>query len=194
MESLASVLSLDGLHVSLTTVVQDRLLRLRLVSRKIKLALESNIFIKINIHINDAGFEGLKACFVERWHGRVHLHCTRPWDLDSQWFKEIRDALKMHRLRPLSLLHLSVQENNLHQLVEALSEMTPAIQQLEIEYLGNGTELRAAAAPLASFGPALTMQISIQGMDPGGDQTSSWLEHLLASSISICAISFRTVR
>eukprot|EP00291_Cryptomonas_curvata_P026952 CAMPEP_0172175322 /NCGR_PEP_ID=MMETSP1050-20130122/14159_1 /TAXON_ID=233186 /ORGANISM="Cryptomonas curvata, Strain CCAP979/52" /LENGTH=176 /DNA_ID=CAMNT_0012847403 /DNA_START=8 /DNA_END=535 /DNA_ORIENTATION=- len=149
---LADILSLDDLNLYLP-LVQDRVLQLRLVSRDIMLALESKIFAEINIRINDAGVDCLTADFLQRWHGKMHLHCTRPWTPDSRWFKEVRDALLLDRLRPLSLLSLSVTGNNLHSLVETLIGLGTAIQQLEIAYHGNGAELLAAATPIAFLAP-----------------------------------------
>jgi hypothetical protein len=189
--TLADILSMDGLLI--LTLVQDRVFTLRLVSRKIKMTLESNIFLKINIRINDTGVVGLKANFLQRWHGSVHLYCTRPWKPDSRWFNEISDALETDRLRPLSQLSLTVLGDKLHPLVATLVRFGSAIQRLELTYRGNGTELVAAAAPLASLGRALTMKICFQGRDHGGGQTCVWLQHLLASSISISSISLRPV-
>jgi hypothetical protein len=189
---LADILSLDGLH-RISTVVQDRILTLRLVSRKIMMALESNVFINIHLHINDAGVDHLTSNLLTRWHGSVHLYCTRPWNPDSRWFKEVRDALSFGRLRPLSRLSVSVLGNNLHPLVESLVGITPAaIKQLEIDYRGDGAVLLAAAGPFAALGSALTMKISVEGTDHGAKQISSWLQHLLKSSIRIKSISFRS--
>mmetsp|Transcript_60459 Transcript_60459/g.126533 ORF Transcript_60459/g.126533 Transcript_60459/m.126533 type:complete len:219 (-) Transcript_60459:217-873(-) len=188
--SLADILSLDGLNFELTPIVQDRVLKLRLVSRKVMMALESNIFLKIHIRINDSGAKGLKVDFLRKWHGSVYLRCTLPWEPSSTWFKHVKDDLLSDQLRPLSLLSLLVAGNNLHPLVETLAKIGPAIQQLEIAYKGNGTELRRAAARLASFGRALTMKVSVQGRDRGGGQTSSWLRHPLASSTRINSIAF----
>jgi hypothetical protein len=190
---LADILSLGGLPLSLI-LVQDRVLQLRLVSKKIMTALQSDFFMDIKICINDVGVENLTADFLQRWRGKMHLKCTSPWTPDSRWFKDVRDALLAARLRPLSLLSLSVSGKNLYPLAETLVQLGTSIQQLEIACLGSGSDFLAAATPIASLGPALTMKISVEDNDPGGSQTSLWLKHLVASSIRIDSISFRSVR
>ena len=144
-------------------------LQLRLVSKKILMALKSSSSMDIKI--------------------RNSVPRTR----DSRWFNTVKDALLSARLRPLSLLSLSIRGNDLHSLVETLVVVGTAIQQLEITYLGNGKELLAAVAPIASLGNALTMKISVEGSDRDGRQMSLWLQHLVASSIRINSISFRSV-
>ncbi len=188
---LADILSLYGIHSALNEAVENNVLNLRLVSRNMKVALESNSILKINIRINDAGMKGLTANFLQRWHGGVHLYCTRQWEPCETWINEVRDALASGRLRPLSLLSLVVKGNNLHPLANLLTGIESVNQQLEISYCGNGTELCAAAAPLEALGRALTMEISIQGRDRG--QVSSCLQHLLESNIRISSISLRLI-
>jgi hypothetical protein len=190
---LSAILSLDLVNLALPRVA-DCVLKLRLVSREIMSALESNPWLIFNIRIKDTGVDNFDADFLQRWHGNICLHCKHPCNLGSRWFKEVSDALLSDRLRPLSLLSLSVEGGNLHPVVKTLAAIGPAIQQLEIAYSGNGAELLASAAPIASLGHALTMIISVQGSDPGGRQTSLWLHHLLESSIRISCISFRSVR
>jgi hypothetical protein len=191
MSLLDDILSLDGL-LALNPMVQDRLFDLRLLSRKTKMALESNLSLNINIRINDAGVEGLTANFLQKWNGSLHLYYTHPWKPGSRWFQEVRDALALSRLRPLRLLSLSVEGSNLHPLVGMLVGIESAIQKLELSYRGNGTELIFAAAALGSLGRALTMEISVEGSDRGGSQTSAWTQ--LASTIRISSISLRPVR
>jgi hypothetical protein len=194
MSLLLIVLSLDGIFV-LSKVVQDNILKFRLVNKEIKEALETNDGLTIDIRVNDAGEENLKADFLQRWHGRLNLHCTiRGWTPESKWFKEFRDALTVGRLRPPSLLNLSVEGSNLLSLVETLMGIAPAAQKLRIAYRGDGTELLSAAAPLSSLSHALTMDISVQGKDIGGSQASACLKQLQASSISVCSISLRSSR
>ena len=189
---LLNVLSLDGMHHILSKVVEDRILKLRLVSRDFKEALETNASLKINIHISDTGLESLMADFLQRWQGSLYLHYRlRGWTPNSKWFKEFRDALALGRLRPPSLLSLSVDEGNLIALVETLMMIPTRIQQLRIWYRGNGAELIAASASLASLGSTLTMEISVLEKDCGGRQTSAWLQQLEASRINLCGISFR---
>jgi hypothetical protein len=193
--SLVDILSLDGLKqlsLTLTSAVQDHIWKLRSVSRQIKLALESNISLQINIRLNNAGEEGITAYFLQRWRGGVHLHCTRPWGPGSRWFAEVRDALAVGRLR-LLILSVTVQGNNLHPLVKSLVEIGPAIQQLEITYRGKGTDLSAAGASLASLSHALTMKINFEGRDRGGSRACAWLRHLHALKIGINYISLRSV-
>ena len=122
----------------------------------------------------------------------MQLECTHPCTRDSRWFNTVKDALLSARLRPLSLLSLSIRGNDLHSLVETLVVVGTAIQQLEIAYLGNSkdSELLAAVAPIASLGHALTMKISVDGSDRDGRQMSLWLQHLVASSIRVNSISF----
>jgi hypothetical protein len=188
--SLADILSSDG---RLLAVIQDRILMLRLVSREIMTALERNIGLQINIRMNDSGVECLTAAFLKKWHGSLYLHCICPWDPDSRWFKEVRDALLLGQLRPLNLLSLSVKGRALIPLVETLLKIGPAIRQLEITYSGNRAELLAAAAPLASFGHTLTMKISFEAKAPAGRKmTVSQTVRLLASNINISSISFRS--
>jgi hypothetical protein len=189
---LDDILSLDALHIILT-LIQDRVLQLRLVSRKIKMALESNIFLKINIHINDAGVEGLKVGLLNKWRGNVCLHCTRPWKPGSRWFQVVSDALLLGRLRPLSLLSLSVQGHNLLPLVQTLVGIGPIIKQLEVAYRGNGAEILAAATTIASLRHILTMKISVERNDPDDSQPIFWLHRLLASSVRINSLSVRSV-
>ena len=189
--SLADIFSLD--LPLILALVQDRLLQLRLVSKTIMLALESHPSIEIKIRINVAGMENLSVDFLQRWNGRMQLECEHKCTPDSRWFNTVRDALLSARLRPLSLLSLSISGNDLHSLVETFIVMGTAIQQLEIAYLGNGEELLAASARIASLGHALTMKIFVEGRDPGGRQTSLWLQRLAASSIRINSISFRSV-
>ncbi len=141
--------------------------------------------------------ENLLADFLLRWSGRVQLECKHPCTPDSIWFNTVKDALLSARLRPLSLLSLSIRGNDLHSLVETLVVIGDAIQQLEIAYVGNGEGLLAASAPIAviaSLGHALTMKISVESSDPEGRQMSLWLHRLVASSIRINSISFRSVR
>jgi hypothetical protein len=192
MISLLSIFSLELPIIA--ALVEDRVLELRLVSKTMMMALESNSSMNINIRISVAGMENLSADFLRRWNGRLQLECRRPCAPDSGWFKSVRDALLSGRLRPLSLLSLSISGNNLHPFVETLVLIGTAIQQLEISYLGNCEELIAAAPPIASLGHALTMKISVRGSDPGGRQASLWLQCLVASSIIICSLSFRSVR
>ncbi len=191
--SLHDIMLLDELHLSLTTMIQDRMLTLRLVSKEFMTALESNSLININLRINDAGVAGLTADFLKKWHGKLHLHCTRPWDPKSKWFKEVSDALLFGRIRPLNLLGLSVCGNNLRQLVEKLLIVGPAIKQLEIDYHGDGSDLIAAAALFASLGHTLTVKISVQGIDHKGRQMASWLQLLLASNIRVESLSLWSV-
>jgi hypothetical protein len=190
--SLAEALSLDGL---LATMIQDQILTLRLVSREIRMALESNACLHIDLRINDSGVESLTAGFLKKWHGRVHLQCSFPWNPDSIWFKEVRDALLLGQLRPLNLLKLAVHGRHLIHLCEMLSSLSEkgpaAIRQLEITYSGNGEQLLAAAAQLALLGHTLTMSISVLGNDPAGRTMYLWLQHLLASRINIKSISLR---
>jgi hypothetical protein len=188
---LIDVLSLDGLDLAMP-LVQDRVLLLRLVSRKFMLAMESNFSLKLNFRINAAGADSLTACFLQRFHGIVHLHCARPWVPSIKWFDEISEALVLGRLRPLRLLCMSVEGNNLRPLVEILVGLVPAVQQLEIAYRGNCAEILAAVAPIASLGHALTMDliISMQEFGSCSHQESLLLRHL--SSVRIYSASFRS--
>ena len=191
---LAAVVSLDGISLAWPRVA-DCVLKLRLVSRSIMSALESNPSLKINLRITMTGEKNLTAShglnFLSRWHGNVCLHCTRPWNPCNRWLTAVSDALLSGRLRPLSLLSLSVEGKNLPPLVESLAELGPAVQQLEITYCGDVAELLAAATNIASLGQALTMKISVKESDPVGRQTCMWLQHMLASGIGISSISFR---
>ncbi len=186
--SLVDILSLEGL---LLTLIHDRILTLRLVSRKIMMALESNICIKLNLCISDSGVEGLTAAFLTRWQGRVCLSCNCQWMCNSRWFKEVRMALLLGQLRPLGRLSLSVEGPDLLPLVETLVGIGTAIRKLDICYCGYSEELIAAAASLASLGDALTMGINVYGIDCGGRQMSLWLR-LLAPSIRISSVAFRS--
>ncbi len=174
-------------------LVQERVLQLRLVSKRIMMALELNSSMKIKFRISVAGTEHLSADFLRRWNGRVHLGCEYSCTPDSRWFNTVKDALLSTRLRPLSLLTLSIDGNHLNSLVETLVLMGTAIQQLEIAYRGGGKEILAAATPIASLGRTLTMKISVEGRDRRGRQASLWLQRLAASSIRINSISFRSV-
>jgi hypothetical protein len=189
---LVDILSIDQ-NVNLSVVIQDHVLKLRLVNKRIKNVLESNPFLIINIRINDAGVESLTADFLQRWRGKVNLSCTRLWNADSTWFNECRNALLSGRLRPLSLLSLSVAGNDLALLAELLVVIAPAIQQLIITYQGTGKSLIAAVAPLASIGRSLTMEISAEEKDSGGILASTWLQHLRASSIRLGSVSLRSI-
>ena len=190
--SLEDISSLYGLHPTLTQVVQDRVLKLRLVCRTIKVTLESNIFLSINFRISRGGAKGLEANFLQRWHGILHLHCTHAWEPSSIWVKEIRDAVVSGRWRQRSLLSVAVRGNNLLPLARILTEIESGFQNIEINYCGNSTDLRAAVAPLALLGRGFTLKVSIQGRDRGGVETSSWLQHLLQSSIEVKSISLRS--
>jgi hypothetical protein len=184
---LDDILSLDALHIA----IQVPVLQLRLVSRKIKMALESNISLKINIHINEAGMEGLKIGLLNKWRGNVCLHCTRPWSPGSRWFQVVSDDLLLGQLRPLSLLSLSVQGRNLLPLVNTLERIRPMIKQLEVAYFGNGAEILAAATPIASLRHTLTMRISVTRNCPEDSQPILWFHRLLASSVRIKSLSVR---
>jgi hypothetical protein len=176
----------------ISALVQDRWLQLRLVSKEIMLALESNPFTCIKIRINVTGMEHLSADFLQRWNGRVQLECKHPCTISSRWFNTVKNALLSARLCPLSLLSLSIRGNDLHPLVETLLVMGTTIQQLKISYLGNGKDLLDNATPIASLGHNLTMQISVIGSDVRGRQLSLWVQHLAASSIRIISLSFRS--
>jgi hypothetical protein len=189
---LFDIISIDGLPLTLT-MIQDRVLQLRLASRKIMIALESNLSMKIKIRVNDSGMENLKANFLQRWHGRMHLECTHPCTTNSRWFKEVRHAFLSARAR-LSLLSLSVNGVNLHPIVDTLLGMGTTIQQLEIAFRGYDTHLLAASASIASLGHALTMHMCIEGSYHGGQEASLCLQSLVASGIRINSISFRSVR
>ena len=191
MPSLVDVLSLDGLDLAMP-LVQDRVLQLRLVSRKIMLALESNLSIKLNLRINNAGAESFTALFLQRFHGTVQLRCALPWIPSIKWFDEISKALALGRLRALRLLRMSVEGHNLLPLVEILVGLVPAVQELEIAYRGNCAAILAAAAPIASLGHALTLKISILGFDFRGHEESLLLQHLRVSSVRIDSASFRS--
>ena len=119
MASLAKILSLE----LLPTMIQDRILMLRLVSRLTKTALESNASIPVNLRINDSGVDGLTAGFLKRWSGDVRLHCTRRWYPTSRWLREVRDALVSGQLKPLGLLSLSIEGHDLPPLFEMLVEI-----------------------------------------------------------------------
>jgi hypothetical protein len=188
---LADILSLDGPLLSMA-LVQDSLLELRLVSREVMVALESNTGLKICIYVNDTCVGSPMVEFLQKWRGSVHFHCACPWNCESRWFKEVRDALISDQLRPLSL-SLSVERNDLHSLGKALVGIRHAIRQVEITYSGYDTYLLAAAESIASLGHTLAMNISVQH-DRGAGRTFMWLQHLLASSITIKSISFRSVR
>jgi hypothetical protein len=164
---------------------------LRIVSRPTLTALETNSSIPVNLRINNSGVDYLTAGFLRRWCGDVRLHCTRLWQPGSRWFREVRDALVTGQLKPLGLLSLSVDGYNILPLIEMLVEIGPAIRQLEITYHGNGTELLAVAAPLASLSRTLAMNISVQGNDSAGT-ISSWMRRLFESSIKINSLSFRS--
>ncbi len=174
-------------------LAQDRVLQLRLVSKALMAALESNSSMHIKIRINAAGIENLSESFLRRWKGRLQLECKEPCTADSRWFNTVKDALLSARLRPLSLLGLSIRGNDLHPLVESLVVVGTTIQQLEIDYVGNCGKILAAAAPIASLGHALTMKISVEGSDRGGRQMSLWLPRLVASSVRIRSLSLRSV-
>ena len=192
MMTLVDIISIDGLPLTLT-MIEDRVLQLRLISRKMMTALESNYSMNIKIRINDAGVNNLSAAFLQRWHGRIYLECTYPCNSDIRWFREVTYALLSARLRPLSQLGLAVYGGDLRSVVETLVGIRTAIQQLEIVFDGDGKELLAASAPISSLGHALTLKLSILGSDPGGRQTSLWLQHLVSSSIRISSISFWSV-
>jgi hypothetical protein len=184
MALLADILSLELLPI----MIQDRILMLRLVSRTTLTALESNASIPVNLRIKNSG---LTAGFLKRWCGDVRLHCTHRLHPGSRWFREIRDALVTGQLKPLGLLSLSIEGYDLLPLIEMLVEIGPAIRQLEITYRGNGTELLAVAAPLASLGRTLAMNISVQGKDSAGTM-SSWMHRLLDSNITINSLTLRS--
>ncbi len=188
---LTDVLSCDGLAQALNQA--QVVLKLRLVSKNVMLTMESIKDVEIDLRLNDAGVDGLTAEFLQKWHGHLRLHCRCPWKPDSRWFKDVGNALLNRHLR-LNLLSLTVEENNLHPLVQTLVEIGPAIQMLEIDYCGNCADVMSAVTPLASLGRALTMKISLQGVDTGGSQISSLLPRLLASRIGISSISFRSAR
>jgi hypothetical protein len=191
--SLADILSLELPYIF--SLVQNSVLRFRLVSKKIMKVLESNSSMNITIRISVAGMENLSADFMRRWNGRVQVECEHPCTADSRWFNTIKDALLSAQLRPLSLLSLSIRGNDLNSLVKKLVVMGTVIQQLEVAYLGGGKELLAAdAAVIASLGHTLTMKISVEGRDPGVREMSLWLKRLVASSIRIESISFWSVR
>ncbi len=185
--SLVDIISMDGIPLA-STMIQGHVFHLRLVSREVKIALEYSL-MRIKIRINDAGVENLTARFLQRWHGQMHLECTHPCTTDSRWFKE---AILSARLRPLNLLSLSVDGENLYSVVETLGETGTAIQQLEINYCGDGSYFLAASAFIASLGNALTMRISVEGLDPGGRQATVWLQCLVASSVRINSLCFRS--
>jgi hypothetical protein len=185
--SLADILSLDGM---LSTMIQNRILMLRPVSRNIMMALESNICLQVKLRIIYSGVTCLTD-FLKRWHGSVLLHCSWFWNPDDRWFKEVRDALLLGQLRPLKLLNLSVEGCHLIPLTENLSKIGPAIRQLELTCIGNGAQFLAAAAALASLGNTSTIKLTVLGDDHAGRMLSLWLQRLLASNIIIDSISFR---
>jgi hypothetical protein len=131
---------------------------------------------------------GLKPEFLQSWNGSIHLYCTRQWTPEFRWFEEVRDSLLLSRLRPLSLLSLSVKGHNLLPLVQALVGTGSVIAQLQITFFGTGKNILDAATPLAALGCTLTMDITIE---ENLGQVSAWLQNLLASSIRINSLSFR---
>ena len=189
--SLADIIALE--LPLILAMLQDRVLQFRLVSKNIMLALEFNSSMKIKFRVSVAGTQHISADFLRRWSGRVQLECEHLCTPASRWFKTVKEALLSTRLRPLSLLSLSIRGNDLNPLVQTLVLIT-AIQQLKIAYLGDGQELLAAATPIASLGRTLTMKISVEDRDRGGRQASLWLQRLVASSIRTDSISFRSVR
>ncbi len=198
--SLAAVLSLPDLHqmhLPLALVVQDRVLGFRLVSREIAIIVESNALFKIKISINDAGVKGLNAKFLLRWGGTVFLRCTCPWEPTSKWFKEVSDAIESRQMRPLGLLSLSVNGNDLHRLIEALQNLLfrriePAIKQLEIAYFGNYRELIAASQHLEPLNHCLTMSLTMRSLQDWISQ-SELLRFFRKSSLKIISLSLRQV-
>ena len=188
---LADIISLE--FPLILALVQEHVLKLRLVSKKVMVALESNTSLNIKIRISVAGMDNLSAEFLRRWNGRVQLECKHPCIPDSRWFNTVKDALMSTRLRPLSLLSLSIHGKCLHRLVKTLVAMGNAIQQLKITYCGNGKNLLAAAAPIESLGRSLTMKISVECRDRGGRQMSLWLQRLVGAGIRINSMSFRSV-
>jgi hypothetical protein len=190
--TLVNIISIDGLPLT-STMIQDRVLQLRLASKMIMIALESNFSMKIKVSISKSGVENLTAAFLQRWHGRVDLVCTHRCTSGCKWFKEVRCALLSAKLRPLSLLSLAVDGDDLHSVVKTLVGMGTSIKQLEITFCGKGTELLAASASLASLSHTLTMKISFRGSDLEGRTTTSCLQRLAESSIRISSVSFGSV-
>jgi hypothetical protein len=177
--------------LTLEQVAQGSILKLRSVNREIKYALETNVFLTIDIRLNDAGAEGMKASFLQRWRGGLNLYCTIQWTIESKWFKEMKDAIVLNQLRPPTLLSLSVEDINMLPLSKSLAEIGPAIQQIIIVYRGYTSEFLKAIDSITVLRGALIMEISIIGADVGGVQTAALLERLLASSIRLECISLR---
>jgi hypothetical protein len=94
--------------------------------------------------------------------------------------KEVSDPLVSNQPQPLrlSLLNMSVENNNLDPLVEKLNMIKPTIQQLKNEYCGHGKELHTASAAVASLGRESTMDITVYENDHGGRCLSTWLHRL----------------
>jgi hypothetical protein len=196
LEAVLSLPDLHQIHLSLALVVQDRVLVFRLVSRGIAIIVESNTHFKIKISINDDGVNGLNAKFLLRWGGSMFLRCTCPWDPGSRWFNEISDAIESRQMRPLGLLSLSVNGNNLHRLIEALQvllfrRIEPAIKQLEIAYYGHCRELIAASQHLKSLNHCLTMSLTMRSLQDSSFQRQ--LRFFWTSSIKILSLSLRQV-
>ncbi len=73
----------------IAALVEDRVLELRLVSKTMMMALESNSSMHINVRISGAGMENLSADFLLRWNGSLQLECRNPCTPDSEWFKTV---------------------------------------------------------------------------------------------------------
>jgi hypothetical protein len=187
---LHNIFAMDGLPL---VMYQGRILQIRLVSKQIMMALESNFDTDIVFHISEAGVDSLTVDFLHRWNGRMHLECRHPWTPESPWFQVVRTAFSFGRRRPMGLVSLSVGGKCLHLLAATLAEEGTAIKELEISYTGSGKELAATAAPIASLvlSFTVTMAISVEKCDPLCSQLSSWLQRMDGWNIRIKSMTLR---
>ena len=194
-DKLTHLLTLHGAHLcALTQMIQSQVLKLRLVSKDIKMYLESNKFLIVKFSVTEAGVQQLKSDFLVRWQGYLHLYCKQQWKPESPCFLEFKAALVLYREEPIKLkvLGLIVEGQGLNLLAEQLKDIRPRLEQLSVSYRGKSEDLIAAAAESHfSMFRAATIEISIDGIDPGGNKTYTWLQRLHEMKIDLASVTIR---
>jgi hypothetical protein len=191
---LVGVFSSHGEHLdTLYLLIQDQVMKMRLVSKGMKTLIETNRFLLVNIRIGDAGVEMMKEKFLLRWHGVLNVYCTKPLQPASPWFQSLTSVLESGRLQNLKMLDLVIEGQALVPLLKTFAGIIQWNRQLSIAiaFRGCGADILAAAAPLAALGGTVTMDICIVS---GGDQPLTWLQQLQASNIGVSSISLRFQR
>ena len=164
---------------------------MRLVNKCIKIALETNPSLDVILYVSQIQSEKLLLDFLLRWKGVLHVYFKKQWQPCCAWLLEFKMAFISGMLRAPKTLGLVVEGAALHSLSEALADLRPKIEHLNLSYRGNREDLLAESAALPALGCIVTMDIFDLGKDLDGTQTRALLRRLSELKIGLRSISLR---